>query len=133
MSTISGNPIPEVADTEPNDTELTAQTLTALPVMITGAIVSASVDDEDWFKVTVPASAVGKRVRIIATSSGFSYDIYVDVRQGGVRLGGRWNLFSSSGATKTALSSVIPAAGDLFFQIAPWSADCEYAVTFLFE
>lgn len=130
VSTVTGVPIPEVADVEPNDTELTAQTFGSFPARLTGALVSGAVDDQDWFKVTVPASAVGKRVRMIAT--GATYDFYVDVLQGGVSLGGDWNLYSYSGATRTALSTPITAAGDLFIMLSPYS-DGDYTLTVVLE
>lgn len=132
VTTISGQPIPEVADAEPNDTALTAQSFASIPALLTGTLVPGTVDDQDWFKVTVPLSAVGKRVRMIATSAGPSYDFYVDVRQGGTSLGGRWNLYSYTGATRTALSTPISAAGDLFIQLSPFS-DGDYSLTLVLE
>jgi hypothetical protein len=130
VTTVSGVPIPETPDTEPNDTELTAQTFASIPALLTGALVTGTVDDQDWFKVTVPASAVGKRVRMIAT--GPTYDFYVDVLQGGISLGGDWNLYSYSGATRTALSTPIPAAGDMFIHLSPYTAG-DYSLTLVLE
>ncbi|MDP1830139.1 MAG: hypothetical protein Q8L48_43145 [Archangium sp.] len=132
VTTVTGVPIPESPDTEPNDTELTAQSFAAIPALLTGSLLTGTVDDQDWFKVTVPASAVGKRVRMISTSAGVSYDFYVDVIQGGVSLGGDWNLYSYTGATRTALSDPIPAAGDLFIALSPYS-DGDYSLTLVLE
>lgn len=129
MSTIAGTMIPIVTDTEPNDTQMTSQAVMSLPVVLTGTLPYSGADDEDWYKVTVPASAAGRRVRVIAT--GPSYDFYVTLLQGGNTVGGRWNLYDYSGGTETRLGDPV-AAGDLFIHLTPYD-NGDYNLTLLFE
>lgn len=131
MTTVTAAPIPEVADAEPNDTNATAQTVTSFPVRLTGALTLTAPADLDWYKIVVPASAVGKRVRMTSTSTA-PYDYYVDIQQNGVSLGGPWELYTFSNLTKTALSGVITTAGDLFIQLRPYD-DTDYTLTLVLE
>lgn len=131
MTTVTGAPIPEVADAEPNDTTATAQSVTSFPVRLTGSLAIGTPNDFDWYKVTVPASAVGRRVRMTSTSTA-PYDYYVDIQQNGVSLGGPWELYTFSNLTKTALSGVITTAGDLFIQLRPYN-DTDYTLTLVLE
>ena len=131
MTTVTGAPIPEVADAEPNDTTATAQGVTSFPVRLTGSLTLAAPSDYDWYKIAVPASAVGKRVRMTSTSTA-PYDYYVDLQQNGVSLGGPWELYTFSNLTKTALSGVITTAGDLFIQLRPYN-DTDYTLTLVLE
>lgn len=113
-------PPPGGPETEPNDSLGAPQTV-ALATLgntpqayITGGQLSA-VADQDWFKVTVGASEVGKSFHVV-TSPGDPYtDPVVDVQTAaGVSMGGPSD---DSGLHEDFKSTPITAAGDYFIKV----------------
>ncbi len=76
------------AETEPNNTAVTGNTLT-LPAFIEGATLSSDLD-EDWFKLTSAAGDAGKKIHVLTLAGDDFTDTVVDVKNaaGAVSLGG---------------------------------------------
>lgn len=135
--TLNARPYAAATEAEPNDTTTNAQVIAALPVKVTGGTLPADTD-VDFFKVTVDASAVGKKFRVITSGpSATVADNIVDVlaSDGTTSLGGP---SPDSTITENFLSSAISAAGDYYIKVYSdpgyWSALYpDYAVSIRLE
>jgi hypothetical protein len=103
------------AETEPNDTFATAQVLASLPAAVTGATLKDDTD-QDWFKITVAAGDVGKKVRVRTLAGDPEADTVVAVYQSnGTTLLGK--VSSDVGYHESHLSDPITAAGTLYVKV----------------
>jgi len=102
------------SDELPNDTCMTAQDVAALPASLKNLTLSDA-DDEDWFKLTVDASAVGGSF-MVATTPG---DTYTDTLLEVVKDDCTSSLGESSDADyhETLASDPIPAAGTYYLRV----------------
>ncbi len=115
-STVSSALPTAIAEVEPNDTQAMAQVLPAVPVRVSSSVTNT---DVDWFKVTVPASAVDHRLALVSTGDGTTaYNFLVEVTQRGVPLADPFQFYSSDGQYVSNVTAPIPAAGDIFLKVS---------------
>lgn len=124
MASPPGEPLNEV---NLNNTPATA-TLTIAPGRTLGAL---GPSDRDWYKFTVPAYAVGKRMYLAYRSTTVEVDVEVDVQQNGQTIcdGPVDEDIADEDVTTEPL-----LAGEVFIDIRPYSndqGDYTFTVTFL--
>jgi hypothetical protein len=71
----------KVTEIEPNEAISSAQEVTALPTIVTGATLSSAMD-LDFYKVTVGQAEVGRSLRMRSRAGDYSTDVKIELVQG---------------------------------------------------
>jgi hypothetical protein len=101
---------------EPNDTSASAQAVSQLPFVVQGASLSSGTD-QDWFAVTVPASAAGKKLHVRTFGDDPLTDTVVEVfdTDGTTSLGGPSD---DAGYNENWYSDALSGAGTYYVEIS---------------
>ncbi len=104
------------AEAEANDDFGTAQAVASLPGVVTDANLS-SVDDEDWYAVTIAAGDAGKALHVVTLPGSPSTDTVVEVfdTDGTTTLGGPSD---DLGVHEDWVSDALPSAGTYYVKVS---------------
>ncbi len=114
---------PNVTDAEGNESPATAQIIPMLPSTVSGNFPSSA--DSDWFKVSLPPSAVGKSLYAAHTAGGADVSVEVYAANGTTSMGQSPNLWSGN----SWAGPQITQAGTHYFRFFTPSWTGAYTVT----
>jgi hypothetical protein len=106
----------KLSESEDNNSSAMAQATSLLPAVVTDGTLS-SVDDEDWFKVTIGAGDVGKVLHVVTMAGDPGTDTVVEVfgANGNTSIGGP---SSDQGIHENHMSGVLNQAGTYYVKIS---------------